>query len=445
MKTIKICTTLLISIWFIRAGYSQNCPGVLKAGEKIFIDSVWSGHPVNFDLLTTQKNQYVIYYNAGRQMVIGKRGINEKKWSYQKFNIITGWDSHNYVTLSTDTDGYLHVSGNMHGDSLIYFRSVRPEDISAFEQLSMVGKQESEVTYPVFFKNADGTLYFQYRDGMSGNGVTLWNRYRTTDKKWIRVNESGLFNGENEASAYPLGPVAGPDGYFHMIWMWRLTPNANTNHNLSYMKSKDLTNWVSADNKPLEIPIRWNNRQVFADAVGPWNGLINMNFYIWFDNQKQPVITYHRYNSSGISQIFALRYEDHGWKKYQLSHWETYTWDLNKYGSIESEVRLTDLSFEGDKAYAQYYHKTEGYGVWVFNPENFELISESKNTDKVIPEFITNIPVKDEKYQKNYITDNTGRYVLVWQTLGRNRDRPRSRPYPGASGLYVYCIKDQMY
>jgi hypothetical protein len=211
-------------------------------------------------------------------MVIGQRKINEKKWAYHKFNIIPGWDTHNYVTLSTDTYGYIHVSGNMHGDSLIYFRSINPEDISAFERLSMTGRQESEITYPVFFKNNNGTLYFQYRNGMSGNGVTLWNRYSTIDKNWSRVNESGLFDGENEANAYPFGPVAGPDGYFHMIWMWRLTPNANINHNLSYIKSKDLINWVSADTKPLEIPIRWSNRQVFADAVGPWNGLINMNF-----------------------------------------------------------------------------------------------------------------------------------------------------------------------
>jgi hypothetical protein len=131
-----------------------------------------------------------------------------------------------------------------------------------------------------------------------------------------------------------------------------------------------------------------------------------------------------------------LRYKDHTWKSYPLSHWEKYTWDLNKYGSIESEVRLTALNFEGDKAYAQYYHKSEGHGVWVFKSENFELISESKDTDMVIPGFITNIPVKGDKYQKNYITDNTGRYMLVWQTLGRNQDRPCNKPYPGATGLY---------
>ncbi len=37
----------------------------------IKIDSVWAGHPVGFSLYTHGKRQYIAYYNANRNMVVG--------------------------------------------------------------------------------------------------------------------------------------------------------------------------------------------------------------------------------------------------------------------------------------------------------------------------------------------------------------------------------------
>ena len=45
--------------------------------EKIKIDSVWSGHRVKFSLLTDENRQYIAYYNANRNMVVGQRELSK--------------------------------------------------------------------------------------------------------------------------------------------------------------------------------------------------------------------------------------------------------------------------------------------------------------------------------------------------------------------------------
>jgi hypothetical protein len=86
-----------------------------------------------------------------------------------------------------------------------------------------------------------------------------------------------LFNGEGQVNAYQTSPVAGPDGFFHVIWMWRNTPVANTNHHLSHIKSRDLINWETMSGVKLQIPITQSTQGVVADPVGPGRGLINMD------------------------------------------------------------------------------------------------------------------------------------------------------------------------
>ena len=43
--------------------------------QVIEIDSVWSGHSVGFALLTHGQRQFIAYYNANRNMVVGQRKI----------------------------------------------------------------------------------------------------------------------------------------------------------------------------------------------------------------------------------------------------------------------------------------------------------------------------------------------------------------------------------
>ena len=97
------------------------------------IDSVWAGHRVVFCLYTESDRQYIAYYNANRNMIVGQRNINEANFSLhqmpapprdknareksKRFSATeVGWDSHNSIIMAVDSKGYIHLSGNMHVD-----------------------------------------------------------------------------------------------------------------------------------------------------------------------------------------------------------------------------------------------------------------------------------------------------------------------------------------
>jgi len=56
---------------------TQNTESV---DQVISIDKVWAGHPVGFSLLTHQNRQYIAYYNANRNMVVGQRNLSDAKF-----------------------------------------------------------------------------------------------------------------------------------------------------------------------------------------------------------------------------------------------------------------------------------------------------------------------------------------------------------------------------
>lgn len=118
------------------------------------IDTAWAGHRIKPYLLTRGQHQFVAYFDANRQMSIAHRVIG-KPWRYFKVDSYLGWDSHNYVTMELDSTGHLHVTGNMHGDPIEYFRMSEPFNVRSLERIDiMVDKSlERRMTYPVFMLN----------------------------------------------------------------------------------------------------------------------------------------------------------------------------------------------------------------------------------------------------------------------------------------------------
>src|SRR6476661_1516298 len=82
--------------------------------DSLDIAPVWAAHPVGFALLTHAPYQYVAFYDDKRQLTIAQRKLDERKWTFNKLPVTTGWDSHNYMVMAVDDDGYLHLSGDMH-------------------------------------------------------------------------------------------------------------------------------------------------------------------------------------------------------------------------------------------------------------------------------------------------------------------------------------------
>jgi hypothetical protein len=423
---------LLLLFLFLSSTYSV----AQKTATAIPVAKVWSGHSVGFDLLTTEKFQYVCYYDSARNMVIAQRPLNSKEWKRKILPTKVGWDSHNYIDMILDKDGFVHVSGNMHGVPLIYFRSEKPENIESFEKLSMTGKNEERVTYPVFFKDDQGALYFQYRNGGSGDGITYWNKYNTETKSWQGLFDTPFFDGEKEANAYMSNPQPGPDGYFYIIWMWRLSPIANTNHNLSCIRSKDLLSWENMKGDKISMPVKWSNSKAVVDPVAPWNGLINMSFHISWDKQKVPYISYHKFDKNGISQVFISRWEKGLWQTYQISDWKDFTWDLDRGGSLRSSVSISGITDSGNDLSVKFMHEKYGSGRWILD-KSLLKIKKVLPEDNSMTESLPPVSLgKDMTIQRR--TDNTGKFIMQWQTLPTFQDRPRPEPYPAPSELVIY-------
>ena len=85
------------------------------------------------------------------------------------------------ASLSMDR-GVLHVAWDHHNSPLRYARGDAPGSLDLGETIPMTGRRETRVTYPEFYNLADGGLLFIYRDGESGSGNLVMNRYDVADR-----------------------------------------------------------------------------------------------------------------------------------------------------------------------------------------------------------------------------------------------------------------------
>ncbi|QQE11984.1 BNR repeat-containing protein [Planctomycetota bacterium] len=428
--------------------------------ERVLIDQVWAGHPVRFLLKTVGNKQFVGYYNKDRRMVIAMRKIGDEQFQHaiipSKLNrppkyrdaessTILGWDSHNYIALELDAEGYLHLSGNMHCNRLTYLRSSKPWDISSFEQIdTMVGSNELMCTYPKFVFGPNEELVYHYRDGSSGSGNEIYNIYDTQSQTWKRLLDQPLADGQGKMNAYIFGPIKGPDGYFHASWVWRDTSDCSTNHDLSYARSKDLVNWETAAGKPINLPITLKTKGVIVDPIPVKGGIINGSGQVGFDLNNNAVLTYHKFDKSGKTQAYSARFEGNQWKIKQLTDWN-YRWYFSGGGSISSEVYIGRME-KNDSQLLQltYSHRKNGSGCWLLN-NDLEIVGKLIRGQKY-PQELMSVQSDFQKMGVRWASDqgDSGelnvKYVLRWETLGRNRDKPRDPPYPAPSNLVLYKI-----
>ena len=427
------------------------------AGEPagMLIDRVWSGHPVSFALLTERGHQFVAYYDAGRRLTVAGRKLGDAKWTRvqppgvpvpgePRDSNVTNWDSHNFLRLALDRDGCLHVSGNMHVNPLVYYRTRQPFDLSTLERIDhMTGDREARCTYPLFFPTAAGELVFRYRDGSSGNGSDLYNLYEPATRSWRRLLAAPLLEGEGHRNAYATDPVLGPDGYFHLVWMWRDTPDASTNHTLCYARSRDLIHWENSRGVPLSLPITLATSDVI-DGAKVKGGLINMTMAVGFDAAKQPVVTYHRYDARGRSQVYAARPgATQGWDVRQVSDWD-FRWEFSGGGSLTAEVSVGAPHLQPDGTLVMSYASTAaGTGRWPLRGDTLERSGEWPALPPELPDSLCRVrsDFPGMEVQSLGSRANGQRWVLRWETLGRNRDRPRAS-VPPATELWLYPLPD---
>ncbi len=418
------------------------------------LDNAWAGMFVVMDLVTREDEQYVGYWNEDREMVIAHRTLGDtdedhSEWAYNTLDENLLWDSHNYISLGLDRDGNLHVSGNMHNDPMVYFRTTTPGDISTLERQDYVvdPATEQSVTYPEFVNRQDGSLVFSHRDGGSGDGVSYFNVYDEANGSWTRLIDEPLFDGAEEGityNSYFEGPELGPDGNFHLLWVWRESPDAATNSMLSYARSEDLITWTDAAGNPLEAPFRYGAGDI-VDPIPSHSGLLNGNAKIGFDADDEIIVTYHKYDDAGASQLYAARpgaagTSEGAWDIHQLTDWSG-RWQFGGWGTLIFEIEMLGSEVLDDG------NIQVDFGC--FGEDNSIVIDNDLSPLAHVP----TPPLPDglgavrgdwdgsPGLQVNVREDRIGNpehgeYILRWESLPENRDMPYDQ-YPSASTLEV--------
>ncbi|HEX8521311.1 MAG TPA: BNR repeat-containing protein [Tepidisphaeraceae bacterium] len=439
MQKLLVALIVLLSAAGVRASEP-------RVAEVVEVDRVWSGHSVGFALLTQVKTQYVAYFDAERRMIVASRELGKREWVKKDLGQKIGWDSHNYITMAIDDAGQLHVSGNMHANPMLYFVTTEPGDVTSLTRVEkLVGSEETRCTYPVFMKGASGQFIFTYRSGGSGNGNQIYNIYDSKTKIWRRLTDAPLTDGQGKMNAYFGGPTKGPDGFFHLCWVWRDTGDCATNHDLSYARSKDLVHWENGQGEPLSLPIKLGD-DVIVDPVPAGGGIINGNTKIGFDRQKRVIVSYHKFDPSGNTQLYNARLENGAWKIYQASDWD-YRWAFSGGGSIVFEVRVGNVSVaRGGTLVQTYQHAKLGSGAWKLDEATLRPIGTfqpERDRPRELDRVESDFPGMSVRWAGDSGKTSGARHFLRWETLGPNRDRPRSGDLPEPSVLRVYRIESR--
>ena len=448
---IRVCSLGLILLFL--SVYACAEPAPVKPAKVLHteaIDRVWSGHDIYPTMLVHREHQFMAYYDANRQMTFAYRKDNAP-WVYHKVNSWVGWDRHNYIALSLDEEGYLHASGNMHGDPLEYFRSQRPFDVRSLKRIAVMveGGPEKRMTYPRFLKDQNGRLYFTYRHGGSGNGNQIYNVYNTKKRRWTRLHQQAFLDGEGKMSGYFEGPTLGPDGYFHLIWVWRDTPDASTNHDISYARSKDLLVWEDSNGKPYELPLTLNEVEIVA-PVPVKAGMINGNVNLGFDGSGKPIIVYHRYDELGYTQMYIARKQGEAWISSAFSDWQNFRWEFGGGGSLgvfPIDPKNPELTEDG-KISAR-VRKHDKHVNFLLDPTTYERLSVEtyeptphvvyENAERLLSKTDVDLELNVKPGPMVYPSSDQ-QYYMTWYSLPGNRDKAHSK-IPQPSTLLLQKIQ----
>lgn len=143
----------------------------------------------NNSLVTDRDVQFIAFYDGDGYLVVGKRAVDSEEWTLcrSKYKGNVG-DAHNVISLMVDGDGYVHVAFDHHNSRLRYCRGIAPHSVELGEEEQMTGDDEAKLTYPEFYRLADGGLLFVYRSGTLGEGNLVMNRYDIKTHRWSRLH-----------------------------------------------------------------------------------------------------------------------------------------------------------------------------------------------------------------------------------------------------------------
>lgn len=311
----------LLALTGCAAGPSAPAPAGLSGAVSSTVGQGWAGNSINTvafrqnALVSDGRHQYIAYYAQDGHVMLGKRRLGSDTWDVRRLDL-TGdlLDAHNAISIMLDGAGVLHLAWNHHDVGLHYARGVAPGSLEMAPG-AMVGRDESHVSYPQFFRLPDGGLLFFYRDGRSGQGNLVLNRY---DLKtgWRRVADN-LISGEGQRSAYWQACVDA-QGTIHLSWVWRESPDVASNHDMAYARSRDGgRSWEDSQGRPYKLPITAASAE-YAARIPQHSELINQTSMA-ADAAGHPYIaSYWRTPGSAVPQYRILYHDGQAWRRLDL-------------------------------------------------------------------------------------------------------------------------------
>lgn len=299
--------------------------------QKLSVSEVgegWAENSVNTiifrknSLVTHGDTQFISYYDAKGNVLIGKRKYNENRWEIQPTGFTgNAKDAHCSISIMVDGDGFVHISWGHHGHKLRYAKSLAPFSLAFSPEIAMTGLNENNVTYPEFFRKANGDLLFMYRDGSSGRGNLIINSYEKVTRTWKQLH-SNLLDGEKKRNAYWQSFIDSR-GVIHISWVWRETPDVATNHDMCYARSTDGGNtWEKSTGEKYTLPINAANAE-YVYAIPQRSELINQTSMFADDKGRPFIASYWREQNSDVPQYRIIYNLNGTWKSQNLGFRKT--------------------------------------------------------------------------------------------------------------------------
>ncbi len=312
---------------------SSSCSAPMKprfSNPRIVpVTTGWAKNSVNATIFRTNSvtthadTQYIAFYSEDSHVVLAKRKLAATKWRIRKTRYKGNTkDAHNGISIAVDGSGILHMSWDHHCDPLNYCRSVAPGSLELTDKMPMTGQNENKVTYPEFYNLPDGDLLFLYRDGGSGNGNTMLNRYDVKTQKWSAVQHP-LIDGQGRRNAYTNQIAIDKDGNWHISWCWRETGDVATNHDICYAKSTNAgKTWLKSTGEKYILPITADNAE-YVCRIPQKSELINQTT-MTVDSKGRPLTaTYWRPEGTKVPQYHLTYYDGQKWNTTQITNRKT--------------------------------------------------------------------------------------------------------------------------
>ena len=302
-----------------------TCPAQVRM---VPIAEGWANNQINAVIfrknsVTSYKNeQFAAFYDGSSQVVLAKRRHGSTKWQLHatRFTANTA-DAHNSISIAIDGSGLLHLAWGNHNTQMNYARSIAPASLEMGGKTAMIGRTEDKVTYPEFYSMPNGDLLFLYRDGASGNGNLVLNRYDSKAQKWTRIQDN-LIDGEKARNAYPQVAVD-PKGTIHISWVWRETPDVATNHDLCYARSTDGgRSWTKSTGEKQQVPITAATAE-YIWQIPQKSELMNQTSMAADPDGNPFIATYWRSPDSVIPQYRLVYFDGKMWRSSQISNRKT--------------------------------------------------------------------------------------------------------------------------